>query len=127
LGLTFAAERREAEALLEFHKVLELDSEYAEAHASLASHYRKMGFEELAQFHIEKALNAKLENESEYNRACLEAICGNYDRALELLEIALRSRQIYVNWIQNDPDLDSLRSDHRFHELITTYATGDQS
>jgi tetratricopeptide (TPR) repeat protein len=126
LGLIFAAERREAEALLEFHRVLELDSDYAEAHASLASHYRKMGLEELAQFHIEKALNAKLENESEYNRACLEAICGNYDRALELLEIALQSRQTYVNWIQNDPDLDVLRDDRRFHELISTYAASEQ-
>lgn len=126
LGLIFAAERREAEALLEFHRVLELDADYAEAHASLASHYRKMGLEELAQFHIEKALNAKLENESEYNRACLEAICGNYDRALELLEIALQSRQTYVNWIQNDPDLDVLRDDRRFHELVSTYAASEQ-
>lgn len=125
LGLIFAAERREAEALLEFHKVLELDADYAEAHASLASHYRKMGLEELAQFHIEKALNAKLENESEYNRACLEAICGNYDRALELLEVALQSRQTYVNWIQNDPDLDVLRDDRRFHELISTYTASE--
>lgn len=123
LGLIYAAERREAEAVGAFQRVLELDPNYAQAHASLASHYMKMGLEELAQSHIDQALNTEFEEESEYNRACLEAICGHNDRALELLEVALQSRQTYINWAQVDPDLDSLRKDQRFHHLLSTYAT----
>jgi tetratricopeptide (TPR) repeat protein len=123
LGLIYAAQRREAEAVGAYQRVLELDPNYAQAHASLASHYMKMGLEELAQEHIDKALNTEFEEESEYNRACLEAICGHNDRALELLEVALQSKQTYINWAQVDPDLDSLRKDQRFHHLLSTYAT----
>jgi tetratricopeptide (TPR) repeat protein len=123
LGLIYGIEGREEEAVSAFQRVLELDPNYAQAHASLASYYLKKGLDELAQTHIDKALNTDFEDESEYNRACLEAIRGHNDRALELLEVALQSKQTYINWAQIDPDLDSLRKDHRFHHLISTYAS----
>jgi tetratricopeptide (TPR) repeat protein len=123
LGLVYAAERKEQEAIRSFKKVLELDPGSAQAHASLASQYRKMGLEEAAREHIEKARATHFEEESEYNHACLEAICGNNERALELLEVALQSKQTYITWAQNDPDLDSLRNDQRFLTLLTTHAT----
>jgi len=123
LGLTYAAERREAEAVLAFEKVLELDRTHALAHASLGSHYLKMGMDELAQFHIKQALSANFSGENEYNQACLEAICGNTDHALELLRIALETKQTHVNWARNDPDLDSLHDDHRFNDILSAYTT----
>ncbi|MBL8076595.1 MAG: tetratricopeptide repeat protein [Anaerolineales bacterium] len=123
LGLIYAIEGREEEAMAAFQRVLELDPNYAQAHASLASHYLRMGLDELAQSHIDKALNTNFEEETEYNRACLEAICGHNDRALELLEVALQAKQTYINWAQVDPDLDSLRKDHRFHHLLSAYAS----
>ncbi|MDO8752760.1 MAG: tetratricopeptide repeat protein [Anaerolineales bacterium] len=122
LGLVQAVERNDAEAVMAFQKVLELVPDHAQAHASLASQYLRMGMERLARPHIEKALNANLEDETEYNRACLEAICGNNERALELLEIALQTKQTFINWAGKDPDLDSLRGDHRFQNLLTAYA-----
>ncbi len=123
LGLVYAAEKREQEAIRAFKKVLELDPRSPQAHASLASQYRKMGLEEDAQEHIEKARAMQVEGESDYNHACLEAICGNNERALELLEVALQSKQTYVNWVQNDPDFHSLHNDHRFQMLLSTHAT----
>ena len=123
LGLVYAAERKEQEAIRSFKKVLELDPNSAQAHASLASQYRKMELEEVAQEHIEKARAMQFEGESDYNRACLEAICGNNERALELLEVALESKQTYVTWAQNDPDFNSLRNDHRFQMLLSSHAT----
>ncbi len=122
LGLVYAAERREQEAVNAFQKVLEINPNSVQAHASLASQYRKMGLEEAAQAHIEKARGTQFDEQSEYNRACLEAICGNSDRALELLGVALESKQTYVAWAQNDPDFDSLRGDQRFQALLSTHA-----
>jgi tetratricopeptide (TPR) repeat protein len=122
LGLVFAAEQREQEAIRSFKKVLELDPKSPQAHASLASQYRKMGLEEDAQEHIEKARAMQIDGESDYNHACLEAICGNNERALELLEVALQSKQTYVTWVQNDPDFHSLHNDHRFQMLLSTHA-----
>jgi len=65
----------------------------------------------------------QVEGESDYNNACLEAICGNNERALELLEVALESKQTYVTWAQNDPDFHSLHNDHRFQMLLSAHAT----
>lgn len=123
LGLVYAAEGRYENAIAAFQKVIEIDPNYSLAHATLGGYYRKRGMEELAQAHIEKARNLLAQDENEYNRACMEAICGNSDRALELLEIALKNKQTYVNWAKRDPDLDFLRSDPRFHALLSEHAT----
>ena len=61
------------------------------------------------------------ESENEYNRACLDAICGNIDQAIELLRTALENKQTYVDWVLHDPDLDSLRDDERFKQLISDF------
>ena len=42
--------------------------------------------------------------------------------ALELLEVALQSKQTYVSWAQNDPDFYPLHNDQRFQTLLSTYA-----
>lgn len=123
LGLVYAAVGRFEDAIAAFERVIEIDPNHSLAHATLGGHYRKNGNEELAQAHIEKARNLLAADENEYNRACLEAICGNTDRSLELLEIALQSKQTYVNWACKDPDLDFVRNDPRFHTLLTKYAT----
>ena len=123
LGLVYAAERKLEDAVLAFQRVIEIEPDYSLAHATLGGYYRRMGQEELAQHHIDKAMGAISEDENEYNRACMEAICGNTDRALELLEIALKNRQTSVEWVRRDPDLDFVRSDPRFNTLLLDYAT----
>jgi hypothetical protein len=60
-------------------------------------------------------------SENEYNRACLEALCGNIEQSIELLRIALKNKQTYVDWVLRDPDLDSIRRDPRFKQLISDY------
>jgi tetratricopeptide (TPR) repeat protein len=121
LGLAYAAAGRDEDAIATLHKVVELDPEYSLAHASLGGYYRKMGLEELAQQHIGKAMRNIYDSESEYNRACLEAICGNIDEAIELLRVALMNKQTYVEWVIHDPDLDFIRQDPRFKQLISDY------
>jgi tetratricopeptide (TPR) repeat protein len=123
LGLVLAAVGRIDDAIAAFEKVIEIEPEHSLAHAALGGYYRRNGNEEQAQIHIEKARGLLANDEDEYNWACMEAICGNVDRSLELLEIALQNSRSYVNWARQDPDLDFLRSDSRFPALLTKYAT----
>lgn len=122
LGLVYAAQGISQEAFDTFQKVLELDPNHSLTHASLGGYYKKMGLDELAQKHIGKAMKQIYESENEYNRACLDAICGNVDRAIELLRVALENKQTYVDWVINDPDLDPLRKDDRFKQLIADFS-----
>ncbi|HSG81574.1 MAG TPA: protein kinase [Gemmatimonadota bacterium] len=55
-----------------------------------------------------------------YNVACLYALEGETDRAVAALEAAIRAGFGRRDWIEHDPDLDSLRDDPRFLELLST-------
>jgi TolB-like protein/Flp pilus assembly protein TadD len=55
-----------------------------------------------------------------YAVACVYAILGIADEALEGLEKALRGGFGNKKWIENDPDFSSLRDHPRFRELIGT-------
>jgi tetratricopeptide (TPR) repeat protein len=62
-------------------------------------------------------------DENPYFRACIMALLGDRDRALGLLQQALREGMPFVtvdhyNWLEVDPNLDSLRDDPAFKELI---------
>jgi len=59
-----------------------------------------------------------IQNENEYNRACFESICGNMEKALNLLKIALEKGQSSKEWVKQDPDLENLRDDPRFKEIV---------
>lgn len=54
-----------------------------------------------------------------YNVACLFALEGERDRALECLEDAVEGGFWHKAWAENDPDLDSLRDDPRFVALLS--------
>jgi Flp pilus assembly protein TadD len=53
-----------------------------------------------------------------YNVACLFALEGLREEALDCLEDALRAGFGNLDWIQNDPDLASLRDDPRYTALM---------
>jgi tetratricopeptide (TPR) repeat protein len=123
LGLVYACEGHMEDAIEAFQKVILIEPDHALAHATLGGYYRKQGLEELAQKHVGIAMKSIFDSENEYNRACLAAICGNTDQALELLRVALKNKQTYVDWILRDPDLDFIRQDPRFKQLISDYAS----
>ena len=122
IGLVYACQGRIDEAIDAFQSVIQMDPNHALAHAALGGYYRKKGLEDLAQKHIGIAMKSIFDSENEYNRACLEAICGNTEQALDLLRVALNNKQTYVDWILRDPDLDFIRQDPRFKQLISDYA-----
>lgn len=116
LGLAYASRNRYTEAIKAIRKVVELNPEHTLAHCTLARYYRQVGQDSLAGEHL-AVVRPSMEKENEYNRACFESICGNADEALELLKTALEKRQIQLNWVHNDPDLDFVRNDPRFAAL----------
>ncbi|MGD0708452.1 MAG: hypothetical protein ABSA01_11290 [Anaerolineales bacterium] len=121
LGLAYAADGRDDDPVSALQKVVELDLGHSLAHATLGGYYRKMGLDELAQKHIGKAMKNIYDSENEYNRACLKAICGHADQAIQRLQVALEKKQTYVDWVLRDPDLDFIRQDSRFKQLISDF------
>ena len=53
----------------------------------------------------------------QYNAACLFALEGHTDRALQCLEAAVQAGFAHRDWVEQDPDLDSLREHPRFRSL----------
>ncbi len=53
-----------------------------------------------------------------YNAACTFARAGDRERALDALDRALAHGRGFRTWIENDPDLDSLRADPRLQEIL---------
>jgi TolB-like protein/Flp pilus assembly protein TadD len=66
----------------------------------------------------ERALAAEPEDAGvRYNVACLYALEGESDKAIACLEAAVQAGFAHKDWVDNDPDLDSLRDDPRFKTL----------
>jgi len=53
-----------------------------------------------------------------FNGACMFAVSGDKERALNLLEIAIAKGYGNKEWLELDPDYDSLRDEPRFKMLI---------
>ena len=59
-----------------------------------------------------------------YNVACNYALLQDYDQALDCLEKAVRNGFGHKEWIENDPDLVSLRDHPRFEALMQRMSGG---
>jgi adenylate cyclase len=54
-----------------------------------------------------------------YTVACYYSLAGDCERALDLLERAIRLGGGYYDWIMHDDDLAALRELPRFRQLLT--------
>jgi tetratricopeptide (TPR) repeat protein len=57
-----------------------------------------------------------------YNIACIKAMAGARDEALDCLERAVRSGMRFRAWLEHDSNLDSIRQHPRFAELMSSLA-----
>ena len=53
-----------------------------------------------------------------YNAACLFGMMGEADKCIESLTRAVECGFANRAWVDNDPDLESVRSDPRYIELV---------
>jgi adenylate cyclase len=58
-----------------------------------------------------------------YNVACTYTHLGETDRALDLLEKAVRNGFGHKDWIEHDPDFLALRDHPRFQALVQSLST----
>jgi len=117
LGSVYALRGEWGQALEAFRRAVELAPDIGGLRASVVGALRALGREAEAREEIARA-RPLMEKETEYNRACFAAICGEKEEALRLLEIALQKRQASREWARRDPDLRSLHGDPRFEELM---------
>ncbi len=112
---------RTKEAIEACNKAVEIDPQHSTAHISLAHLYRKLEKE------VESAKQCKIarnliETESEYTRACFEAVCGSADAALALLRTALENKQVTPKYARRDPDFEFIRDNPRFEALLDEFS-----
>lgn len=100
-----------------FKRSLAINKNSVYANISLVTCFRRLG----KPNRIKRFLDATrkiVENDIEYYQACFEAISGNRDRSLSFLETAVNKGQTSRSWALHDPNLDDIRNDPRFKELI---------
>jgi len=121
LGRTAEAEAAYCRALPVIERHLELNPDDGRAMTMAAVTCSRLGERARA---IEWARRATAVDGEDagvcYNVACLMALEGERDAAIEHLRCAFRVGFAQREWIEHDPDLASLRDDPRFLELIRT-------
>jgi len=56
-----------------------------------------------------------------YNAACFYALMGDIDKSLDYLAQSVDVGCLNLNWLEQDSDLDSIRENPRFEEIIARF------
>lgn len=110
---------RTEDAISNLQKALEIDPKDFIALIEIASIQRTIGKAEEAKESAEKARSIIPKDENYwYNLACIEGILGNTELAFENLRKATQEKGIDKEWAWEDPDLQWIRDDPRFAEIV---------
>src|SRR5215216_1675812 len=117
LGYIYDQLGRYDEAIAQLENSIMLEPQDYEAHGALAKLYRSVGRGQDAdeQYAIASEIAGR---DNEYGQACFEAVSGNLEQALTLLEVALTKRQVQPGWVRIDPEFAFMIDDPRFKALI---------
>jgi tetratricopeptide (TPR) repeat protein len=119
LGRTSESEAAYARALQVAQQHMELNPDDPRAATMCAVSLCRLGRKDEGLAWAERASAIDPEDPSvAYNVACLYALEGQPERALDSLEQAFRAGFGGREWIAHDPDLDSLRGHPRFQRLV---------
>ena len=119
-GMCYEQQKKYPEAIAQFQKGIELSGRGANGLTSLAHAYGLAG----QNFEAKKILaelneRAKSKYVSSYQFAVIYTGLGQNDRAIAALEEAYRERSTLLGYVKMDPRFDPLRSDPRFHSLLS--------
>ena len=117
LGVQYYEQGELEKAGAAFRRAVEITPENGVRQMALGSVLRRLGREDEAAVHLARA-RERLPEDDHYNLACLEAITGNVDAALEHLEKALAEDPSQRDWAARDPDLEPLHGHPRFAAIV---------
>lgn len=121
------AEDALAEGVAKVRKHLEINPIDRRALSLGASALIQIGEEDEALRWMNRALELYPEDGGIiFNGACMFAVSGDKERALNLLEIAIAKGYGNKQWLLQDPDYDSLRDEPRFKIMINKLNEKDQ-
>ena len=120
LGHIYRKEQRFSDAIIAYKQACRLDPQNPSASSSLVACYRLMGKDNLAEQQRKIALPI-MEIETDYNKAVFEAACGNASKAFQLLASALEKKQAGMSGMRREPNLDSIRDDPEYNNLLENY------
>jgi tetratricopeptide (TPR) repeat protein len=121
LGVGFEGTGKLPEAIAEYQKAVDLSNGDFDAVASLGHAYAVVGNKVAAEKILRRLeQEAKVGHASPYLVATIYAGLGNKDKAFELLEESYREKSFDIAWnLKSDLRIDNLRSDRRFHNLLS--------
>jgi tetratricopeptide (TPR) repeat protein len=117
LGHFYHVTKHLRDAIIAYRQAIQLDPKNPSALSSLVACYRLLGMADLAGEQIRLA-RPVMENETEYHRAAFESACGNADKAVELLAIALEKNQAGKKDVRDNPNFNFIRNDPRFEKVM---------
>jgi tetratricopeptide (TPR) repeat protein len=107
------------EAIVEFQRAIQLEPAAAENRSMLAHAYAVSGKKAEALKIIDELKElSKSVYVAPYSIAIVYAGLGEKDQAFAWLDRAYDDRSGYLTWLTTDPQLDNLRSDPRFADLL---------
>jgi Flp pilus assembly protein TadD len=117
LGYVYDWLGRYDEAIAQLEQAVALEPQDYEARGALSKTYRTVGRKQDAdeQYAIASEMAGQ---DNEYGQACFEAVTGNLEQALTLLEVALTKGQLQPDWARIDPEFAFLNDEAQFKALI---------
>ncbi|ABF40055.1 serine/threonine protein kinase with TPR repeats [Candidatus Koribacter versatilis Ellin345] len=118
LGRTYARTGRVKDAIAELQKAEKLSEGITETRTGLGVAYVANGQSFEARGILDKLITQSDPYVPPYNLAELYAALGDKDRSIESLRKAYEARSIYMTFVKFDPELEAIRSDPRYSDLL---------
>ncbi len=115
-GLLLRMTKRFEDALPVLQQLVMLMPDSGNYHAQLGSVYQKLGCAEEAQAEFATA-RSLISSETPYNQACVAALIGEAELALDLLQQAITSGEVERKWVRQDLDWEDYHTNERWLAL----------
>lgn len=104
----------------DFEKIIQLEKEPGDNACSMYAYFY-LGQKEKAKKYMNEVMANSGEDSSFYDAACLYSLMGEKQKSLSYLEKSLKNGFRRFSHIERDSDLDNIRNEQKFKELIKKY------